>query len=204
MGSRVFRRGLSLGMLMLLTSCAAARHQEELYQKAQRYVYAQPIEQVWPQVVALVAMEGFPPRKGDQEFILVTDWRQDMQESRVVSSSSRIYAEGLRINRDTSMVRIYRQTIFTGNKGAMSARENSLAGSLTVGAAGDIATFAEDPIKLSHMLDTSVDHTPLTRGPSQLNRTFSRDGQLEWKLIQRVNQEAAKAIEASVTAQEQK
>ncbi|MBN1204009.1 MAG: hypothetical protein JXB05_03685 [Myxococcaceae bacterium] len=203
MHARVVRQCLSLGVLMLLAGCATARHQEALYEKAHRHVYAQPIEQVWPQVVALVATEGYPPRKGEQEFILVTEWRQDTQESRVVSSASRIYAEGLRIDRNTSRVRIFRQTIFTGNKGAMSARDNGLANSLTVGAAGDIATFAEDPIALNHMLGTSADHTPLTRGPSQLNRSFSRDGQLEWKLLQRVNHEAANAIEASVTAQEQ-
>jgi hypothetical protein len=200
----VVRRCLSLGLLLVLTGCATARHQEALYKQAIEHVYTQPIEQVWPQVVQLVAAEGYPHRKGDREFILVTDWRSDMQQSRVVSSSSRLYAEGFRLSENTSAVRIFRQTVFTGNKGAMDAHENAFTDSLTVGAAGDISPFNDDPVKSSQFLNTSADHTPLTRGPAELNRSFSRDGELEWKLIQFVDEEAAKVIEDRVDAQDRK
>jgi hypothetical protein len=189
---------------MVLTGCASARHREALYEEAHQHVYMQPIEQVWPQLVKLVAAQGYPPRKGDQEFILVTEWRNDMQDSRVVSSASRLYAEGFRLKEKECAVRIFRQTIFTGNKGEMNPHENSLNSSLTVGAAGDISTFAEDPVKMNQFLNTSADHTPLTRAPAEMTRSFSRDGELEWKLIQFADAEAARTIEAELAVQERK
>lgn len=200
----VVRRCLSLGLVLVLTGCATARHQDALYKEAHQHVYTQPIEQVWPQLVQLVSAEGYPHRKGDEEFILVTDWRDDMQQSRVVSSASRLYAEGYRLSENTSAVRIFRQTVFTGNKGAMDPHENSFTGSLSVGAAGDISPFADDPVKNNQFLNTSADHTPLTRGPAELNRSFSRDGELEWKLIQFVDADAAKVIEDRVDGQDRK
>jgi hypothetical protein len=195
----VVRWSLSLGLLLGLTGCATLRHQDALYREAERHVYAQPIEEVWPQVVNLVSREGYPPRKGDREFILVTEWRSDLMESRVVSSISRLYAEGYRLDERSSMVRIFRQTVFTGNKGAMSARENQVSSGLTVAAAGDFSPLAEDPIKLNHLLNSSADHTPLTRAPAQMTRSFSRDGELEWKLLQRMDASAAEAIEARLS-----
>ncbi len=199
MRSCVARWSLSLGLMMALTGCATLRHQDALYREAERHVYAEPIEKVWPQVVNIVSREGYPPRKGNQEFILVTDWRNDMMESRVVSSISRIYAEGYRVDERSSMVRIFRQTVFTGNKGAMSARENQFSSGLTVAAAGDLSPFAEDPIKQNQFLNSSPDHTPLTRAPAQMTRSFSRDGELEWKLLQRMDADTAEAIEARIT-----
>lgn len=204
MRSCVVRWSLSLGLMVALTGCAALRQQDALYREAERHVYAQPIEEVWPQVVGLVSREGYPPRKGDQEFVLITEWRNDMMESRVVSSVSRLYAEGYRVDEGTSVVRIFRQTIFTGNKGAMSARENQYPGGLTVGAAGDLSPFAEDPIKLSQFLGSSADHTPLTRAPAQMTRSFERDGALEWKLLQFLDASAAEGIEARVTGKEKR
>jgi hypothetical protein len=200
----VVRRCLSLGLLVVLSGCATARHQEALYEEAHRHLYPQPIEKVWPQLVNLVVAQGYAHRKGDQEFILVTEWRNDMQESRVVSSASRLYAEGYRVSDTSSVVRIFRQTLFTGNKGEMNPHENSFSGSLTVGGAGDISPFAEDPVRLNQFLNTSADHTPLTRAPAQMTRSFSRDGELEWKLIQLVDAEAAQAIEARLTEEERK
>ena len=197
----VVRRCLSLGLLLVLNACATSRHRDALYEEAHQYVYTQPIEQVWPEVVRLVAAQGYPHRKGAQEFILVTEWRSDMQESRVVSSASRLYAEGFRLSDKACSVRIFRQTVFTGNKGAMDPHENSLNSSLTVGAAGDISSM-EDPVKGSQFLNTSADHTPLTRGPAEMSRSFSRDGELEWKLIQMVDADAAQSIEARVDEQQ--
>src|SRR4051812_32289614 len=104
MSACVVRRCLSLGLLMVLTGCATSRRQEALYEEAHQHVYTQPIEQVWPQVVNLVAAQGYPHRKGAQEFILVTEWRNDMQDSRVVSSASRLYAEGFRLSDTSSAV----------------------------------------------------------------------------------------------------
>jgi hypothetical protein len=193
---------LSLGVLMVLTGCATARHQEALYEAAHEYVYRQPIETVWPQIVKFVAAQGYPPRKGDEESVLVTEWRNDMQESRVVSSASRLYAEGFRLSDNTCAVRIFRQTVFTGNKGEMNAHENALTGSMTVGAAGDVSPFADDPIRLNQFLNVSEDHTPLTRAPAQLDRSFGRDGELEWKLLQYIDAEAAQTIEGRLAEQE--
>jgi hypothetical protein len=198
MRSRVVRWTLSLGLLMALTGCATLRHQDALYREAARHVYAEPIEKVWPQVIHMVSREGYPPRKGEQEFVLVTDWRSDMMDSRVVSSVSRIFAEGRRVDGHSSMVRIYRQTIFTGNKGAMTARDNQFSSNLLIGAAGDISPFADDPIKSSQFLNTTPDHTPLTRAPAQMTRSLNRAGELEWKLLQRVDAETAEAIEARI------
>lgn len=127
-----------------------------------------------------------------------------MQDSRVVSSVSRLYVEGYRVNPSASAVRIFKQTLFTGNNSGMSARENRAGGGdMVVGAAGDLSPFAEDPVKLSHMMGSTADHTPLTRGPSEVNRSVGRDGPLEWKLLQRVDAEVAKALEARVVARQQ-
>ncbi len=198
MHPRAIRPCLSLGLLVALAGCASMRQQQALYEEAHRYVYPQAIEAVWPKVVAFVSEEGYPPRKGHEEFILVTEWREDMQESRVVSSASRLYVEGYRVGRGTSAVRIFKQTIFTGNKGDMTARENRVINSISVGAAGDISPLDYDPISLSHQMGSTPDHTPLTRPPPQASRTFGRDGELEWKLLQHLDAEAAKALEVRV------
>ena len=200
MGSCAVRGGLVLGLLCALSGCATVRHQEALYEEAQRYVYPQPIEKVWPQVVSFVSSEGYPHRKSGQEFFLITEWRNDMQESRVASSVSRLYVEGHRVSNGSSDVRIFKQTLFTGNKGGVSARENHAGSGMLVGAAGDMSPFAEDPVKLNHMLGSTPDHTPLTRGPAELNRTTGRDGPLEWKLLQYVDADVARTLEARVAS----
>jgi hypothetical protein len=202
MNRRVARWCLSLGLLLLSTSCATARHKEAVYAATYQYIYPQPIEKVWPELVKLVTAQGYGPRKSDQEFILVTEWRNDMMASRVVSSASRVYAEGFRVDGNSSAIRIFRQTIFTGNKGSMTARDNSFVDSLTVAAAGDILPGSDDPIKMNQFLGTSSDHTPLTRSPAQLNRSVSRDGEMEWALLKMVDFEAAQDIEAHITARE--
>lgn len=127
-----------------------------------------------------------------------------MQQSRIASSVSRLYVEGHRVNPDASAVRIFKQTIFTGNKGGVSARDKRAGGGDTlVSAAGDLSPFAEDPIKLSHRMGSTPDHTPLTRAPTQVSRSAGRDGPLEWKLIQYVDAETARALEARVVSSEQ-
>jgi hypothetical protein len=202
MDRRVVRWCLSLGLLLLSSSCATARHREALYAATYQYIYPQPIEKVWPELVRLVTAQGYGPRKSDEEFILVTEWRNDMMSSRVVSSASRVYAEGYRVNDNSSAIRIFRQTIFTGNKGTMTARDNAFVDSLTVAAAGDILPGSEDPIKLNQFLGTSADSTPLTRSPAQLNRSVGRDGELEWELLKLIDVEAAQDIESHITARE--
>ncbi len=111
-----------------VVGCAGVKERVEprqaLWNEAGRFVYPRPIEQVWPQVVSFVSSEGYPHRKSAKEFFLVTEWRNDMQESRVASSVSRLYVEGHRVSDGSSAVRIFKQTIFTGNKGGVSAREN--------------------------------------------------------------------------------
>lgn len=204
MSSCVVRWGLMLSVVAALSGCASAHHREALYEQAHRHVYAQPIEKVWPQLVSLVAAQGYPARKSQDEFVLVSEWRSDTLDSRIVSSSSRVYAEGYRVDSNSCYVRIFRQTVFTGDRGGMNARENSLASNMTVGGAGDTSPFAEDPIKMNQFLGTSADHTPLTRAPAQMTRSFSRDGELEWKLLQYVDEGKAQAIETHVTELEKK
>lgn len=160
---------MALGLLM--TGCAALRHQSAVYEEAQRHIYSQPIEEVWPRLVQLLSAEGYPPRKGNQEFILISEWRNDTQMSRVVSSVSRVYAEGHRVDESRSRVRIFRETVFTGDKGPMSRSENLYSNKL--GAAP-------------------------TGGPGSI----SRDGELEWKLLQSLDGLSAESIEARVTGRE--
>ena len=108
-------------------------------------------------------------------------------DSRVVSSASRIYAEGYRVDEYSCTVRIFRQSVVSGTKGAMNARSNQFPGGLTVEA-----------------LNSASDNATLTRGPVQMTRSFSRDGELEWKLLQRMDAAAAEAIEARITGKEKK
>jgi hypothetical protein len=160
-----------MALSLLMTGCASLRHQSALYEEAQRHIYSRPIEEVWPHLVQFVSAEGYPHRKGNQDFVLISEWRNDTQVSRVVSSVSRIYAQGYRVDEGRSMVRIFRVTVFTGNKGPMSLSENQRSSKLMAAPGG---------------------------GPG----SFLRDGELEWKLLQRLDELSAASIEARVTERE--
>ncbi|WP_224372005.1 hypothetical protein [Hyalangium versicolor] len=204
MSHRVMRWCLFLGLLVGLSGCGSARHQEALYRATYQHVYAQPVEQVWPEVVRLVTAQGYGVRKSGSQFILVTEWRNDTAMSRVVSSSSRLYAEGFRVDNGSCAVRIFRETVFTGNKGAMTPRDSMFTDSLTVGTAGDLNPAAEDGISRVQYVGNAQDRTPLTSGPVQMNRSVSRDGELEWKLLQYLDENAALGIQAELAQKERK
>lgn len=183
-----------LGATVALSGCATVKQQlvvEQMYE----YTYPRPLEEIWPEVRRFVSEEGYPPLESPGQYVMISDWVTSFGENRAASSAERIFVRGLPLNRANSEVRIFRESRMTGNKGRLSQRERTNASSLMILTEDDQNPLDYDPVRHTHQLN---DRTATGGGtPSRgLNRIFTRDVTLEWKLLKRLDPEQARRFEA--------
>ncbi|MFY0562992.1 hypothetical protein ACN28E_04040 [Archangium lansingense] len=177
---------LGLGAGVALSGCATMKQQpvvEQMYE----YTYARPLEEIWPEVRRFVVEEGYPLQESPGQYVLLSDWVTSFGESRVASAGERIFVRGLQLNRANTQVLIYRQSRMTGLKGRPSHRERNNASSLMVLTADEV-----------NPLDGSMGAGYDMGTPRAQNRVFTRDVELEWKLLKRLEPQEAQRLEASV------
>jgi hypothetical protein len=183
---------------LTLAGCAGAQKQATLT-KMYDYVYPRPLEEIWPGVEQFVQDEGFAIRKGEEQRLLISEWRTSFSESRVASGSERILVEGTALNPANSEVRIFRESLMRGNRGPMGARENHGGSQLLMLAPDDDNPLEYDPVGLGHRFGEERD-THL-KPPKNLNRMVERDVKMELRLLQRLAPQEVKKLEQKASGE---
>jgi hypothetical protein len=178
---------------LTLAGCAGAQRREATLARMYDYVYPRPLEEVWPQVEKFVQDEGFAIRKGEEQTLLISEWRTSFGESRVASGSERILVEGVSLNPANSEVRIYRESLMRGNRGPMEARENHGGSQLLMLAPDDDNPLEYDPVGLGHRF--GVERDTHLKPPKNLNRMVERDVKMELRLLQRLAPQEVEQLE---------
>ncbi|WP_375769789.1 hypothetical protein NR798_02575 [Archangium gephyra] len=185
---------LMLGTSLALSGCATVKQQAAV-ERMSEYAYPRPLEEIWPEVRTFVAEQGYPPLESPGQYVMISDWVTSFGENRSASSAERIYVRGVPLNRANSEVRIFRESHMTGNKGRLTQRERTNGSSLMILTADDENPMDYDPVLLTHQLH---DKTGAGGGtPAKgVNRVFTRDLELELKLLRRLDPEQARQLEA--------
>ncbi len=185
-----------LGAVVMLSGCATVRQQPVLDQMYE-YSYPRPLDEVWPEVRKFVSEEGFPPLESPGQYVVISDWVTSFNENRVASGAERVYVRGVPLNRANSEIRIFRETRMTGNKARVGPTDLNNGSSLMVLTADDENPLDYDPVHLTHQLK-SGSGMGLGEGNKSKNRVFTRAVDLEWKLLQRLDAQEARRLEAQV------
>jgi hypothetical protein len=176
-----------------LAGCASTRQHQAVVEEMYEYVYPRPLEAVWPEVERFISEEGYPPRKGEEQGLLISDWKMSFQENRVASAAERVVVEGRPLNRANSEVRIYRESFMRGNRGPMTIRENHNGSQVLVLTWDDENPLEYDPIYFAHKAGQERD--PMLKPPKNVNHVVKRDVELEWRLLQRMEPKEARRLE---------
>src|SRR5215218_4910296 len=168
-------------VLALGGGCARVEPRQALWNDAGRFVYPRPLEQVWPEVEVFLAEKGFPGRKVQGQYVLLTEYREYFHESRIASGFIRYYVDARPLSPVSCEVRILRHVMFTGGKSKPTLKEQL------------------DPERLVRRVYVEQSHwsnTPPDPAARLFARSFNRDLQLEWALLQRLEPRAAAALAA--------
>jgi hypothetical protein len=187
---------LSVGVAVVaLSGCATLKHQAAIEQMRE-YSYARPLDEIWPEVRKLVSEEGYPPMESPSQYVMISDWVTSFDGNRTASSAERIFVRGQQLNRANSEVHIFRESRMSGNKGRLTYRDRTNGSTLMILAADDENPLDYDPVHLSHRLNNARTDSGGGSSNKLLNRGFTRDLELEWKLLQRLDPEQARRFEA--------
>jgi hypothetical protein len=178
---------------LTLAGCASTPRRDATLTQMYDYVYPRPLNEVWPQVEKFVLDEGFAIRKGEEQTLLISEWRTSFGESRVASGSERILVEGVALNPANSEVRIFRESLMRGNRGPMEARENAGGSQLLMLAPDDDNPLEYDPVGLGHRF--GVDRDTQLKPPKGLNRVVERDVKMELRLLKRLAPQEVERLE---------
>ncbi len=183
------------GVLVGLSGCATVQRQASLDQMYE-YTYPRPLDEVWPEARKFISEQGYPPLESPGQYVLISDWVTSFNDSRVASGSERIYVRGVPLNRANSELRIFRESRMTGNKARVGPTDLKDGSTLMVLAADEFSPLAYDPIHNTHQLkDGSA--MGVQSGNKSKERVFTRAVDLEWKLLQRLDPEEARRVEAT-------
>jgi hypothetical protein len=167
---------------VLLCACAGKQPEEQHYDWAGEYVYAQSAERLFPEVKAFFAKRrvGLKSARGRAGYYLVSEWQESFQGSRISGNFWRYYVEVSPLGPESASVHVFRHTMFTGGKEAV--RRGSREEAFTVGIHADV-----DEQNVNSRFN-EVKSSRLTR--------FNRDRKLEWALLRQLAPRAAAAEEA--------
>lgn len=197
---RPMRRALLSVLFLSLTvfGCAALQRETRARELAGNYVYERPLAEIWPHVAALLIEQGHTPRETEQPYVLQTDWKAEVAGS----PTSGIFSRYLVVGKDgggRSSVRFHRSTrrsehadrnitdvrhdrpVTKDQQGGRSA-EQARYGDTDTGSA--LEHEEEQVAEIAGRRSTTGAPEP----------SGSRDLQMEWLLLQRVDPEGAAKI----------
>ncbi len=99
---------------VLWTGCAGLQRDAFIHQQAGDYVYAVPVQTVWPHVLELIGEEGFSIREEPGRNLLTTEWREEMSSSTIAASFTRYLVEAVALDDGHTRVRIIRHSMTVG------------------------------------------------------------------------------------------
>lgn len=188
-------RILVLAAAVAVSGCATFQKDAAWRERVSGHVYRQPLDAVWPEVQDLVTGQGYSFKEQPGKFILVTDWKEEAQGSKSHTSWTRILAQGVRMGDSECLVRFVRHTTMATTMGpsteqkALEAnfgretagRKQEVNGAVTSGPHPN--TAQELPVQASELFQKKTG-----------NAASSRSLEMEWKLISRMDPDAAESI----------
>jgi hypothetical protein len=191
LSSRILLFVLAVIALVFATGCAATNRETFMRERAAEYVYRRPMAEVFAAAEKLLADEGYTGRESKNSWVFITEWKEDGGGSNISSNYSRYLVEGKELGPNQSLIRITHMVRSTASESTGSAdlSGNTHGMSPNIGSKGADA----DPKEGGGV--------PSTEGPAgAFNKkagvaSSSRDVAMEWKLLQRLEPQQAKAIE---------
>lgn len=182
MSRHAFSWGSVVLAMALLTGCAAQQRENYVRDRAAEHVYAQPLEEMWPQVKAVLDDKGYSWREIPQRFILETEWKENGGGT-LGNSYTRFLIEGMRVRGGGAVLRVMRNDA--------SSQPTAVHYAGTVGPVNSTRAANEAMVNASNSNTTGM--TPLQK------RAF-RDLELELELLQVIDPDAAASLEAQALA----
>lgn len=201
-------RLVALAVVVAVSGCAAMQRETRARELAGEYVYQRPLDEIWPHVAALLASQGYAPQRGESPDVLETDWKQEVTGSSASGAWSRYVVVGKGDGKN-SVVRILRNTraVETRERVNESVDDRAVTNEDGTGRSVEqarygINTEASGPLKNDEDV-SAADAIAGTRASSSATRnaTGTRDLNMEWLLLQRVDPEGAAKIFADAQAQ---
>ncbi len=170
-------------LALLLVGCSAAQRRENyLRDRAAEYVYPYPLYDIWPRVKGVLESRGYSWREAPGRFVLETEWKENGGGA-LSYSYTKLLVEGLRLKRGGTLLRVMR-----------SEASSQPAAVNYAGPSGPITSTKAANDAMVDALQTN------TTGMTQTQRRAFRDLELEWELLQTIDPESAKALEAEAAA----
>ncbi|WP_063769298.1 hypothetical protein [Hyalangium minutum] len=182
MSRPAFSWGSVVLAVALLAGCAAQQRENYVRDRAAEHVYAQPLEEMWPQVKAVLEDKGYSWREIPQRFILETEWKENGGGT-LGNSYTRFLIEGMRVRGGGAVLRVMRNDA--------SSQPTAVHYAGTVGPVSSARAANEAMVNASNSNTTGM--TPLQK------RAF-RDLELELELLQVIDPDAAASLEAQALA----
>jgi hypothetical protein len=193
-------RAVALAALSL--ACSGVQRDTFVRQKAAEYVYPLPVEKVWPHVRALMDEQGYSYREDGSGRALTTEWKEEMSTSRIAASWSRYLVEARTEGTTRTAIRFIRFSRSAGggdgalrepNQGISTPQEEPIhdpgEGQM---AAVDSASRGDPDTRMGDLTRKSVSDRGANNG--------IRDTKFEWLLLQKVEPDVARGIEAAATS----
>lgn len=146
--------------VVVLSGCAGLQRETFIHEQVGEYIYDRPITQVWPHVVGLMGEEGFSFKKHPTQYLLTTEWKEEMSSSSIAASFTRYLVEAVPLGEDHTRVRIMRNSMSMG------------------GGPGVV----EGP---RHVAAARAYATPTNGGRNAAAASGTRDLRMEWELLKR-------------------
>lgn len=119
MGPRRAPAPLVLLLLLLLAAagCAHVREDRSVGDEVRAFQYPRPLSEYWPRVQRFFHERGFRLVGDGQPPVLMTDWREHFHQSRVAGFRVRYAVVGFEQPHFGTQLRVYRYTVFSGQRG---------------------------------------------------------------------------------------
>jgi hypothetical protein len=169
--------------------CASMNRENYIHQKASEIIYERPMPEVWTAAQQMLTEDGYSGRQAPEGWVYITEWKENTGGSLATRTYTRYLVEGRPLGQTKSSIRFVKATRSAGasSAGMGNADPNTHAGMSNLSAGGT----SESKISSQNMAQSQEGiggKTSLASG--------TRDLEMEWRLLQRIDPQRAKSIEA--------
>ncbi len=182
MSRRAFQWGAAVLAAVLWAGCAAQKRENYLRDRAAEHVYAQPLEEMWPRVKAVLEHQGYSWREMPNRFVLETEWKENGNGT-LGHSYSRFLIEGMRLRSGGAILRVM--------------RNDASSQPTAVHYAGTMGPTNSTRAANNAMVNAANSNTT---GMTPVQKRAYRDLELELEFLRVIDPEAASALEAEAQA----
>lgn len=175
--------------LLVGAGCATMNRENYVHDRAGQIVYERPMPEVWAGTLQMLTEDGFSGRGAEGSYVHVTEWKESEGGSLSTRTYTRYLVEGKQLGQNRSAIRFTKATRNAGasSAGMGNADPNTHAGMAQVGP----PTQSNSRLSAQNMGQNSGEGI----GKASL-ASGTRDLAMEWRLLQRLDPQKARAIEA--------